>query len=370
MFYIGLSFSLGGTLLKRRNGFTLIELLVVIAIIAVLIALLLPAVQAAREAARRAQCVNNLKQLGLAVHNYASSNNVFPAQTIPNAAYNTGGWSTSWVGSILGNLEQTAIFNAINFSVLMTDPPNNTAGFTALSFLLCPSDSIKQRPAAPWAPTNYVGNSGGPGPISAWSGAIVPTPNGNWGNTSNSSNMASFGFESFTDGTSNTGMFSERLIGVNGNGSGTGIQVQANDPLKKRAMFLISQTLNANSPTGANDALIFVQACNSIPGTTISQGTRNSGCHWLLGVAINVPNLAYSHFGTPNSNTCTYSNSEDSTYWCGSLCNNPPNSNHSGGVNVAMADGSVKFIKDSISLPTWWALGSRNRGEVVSAVAY
>src|ERR1700757_4341166 len=95
------------------RAFTLIELLVVIAIIAVLIALLLPAVQSAREAARRAQCVNNLKQLGLAVHNYVSQTNVFPNQTLQNTTY--WAWEPSWAALILPHLEQLPLYNAINF---------------------------------------------------------------------------------------------------------------------------------------------------------------------------------------------------------------------------------------------------------------
>ena len=100
--------------MRLRRGFTLIELLVVIAIIAVLIALLLPAVQAAREAARRAQCVNNLKQLGLASHNYLSSNNVFPLQSMTNQGTATGSWSVGWVDSILPQMEQTAICGTLH----------------------------------------------------------------------------------------------------------------------------------------------------------------------------------------------------------------------------------------------------------------
>src|SRR5580700_9383656 len=134
---------------KQKSGFTLIELLVVIAIIAVLIALLLPAVQSAREAARRAQCVNNLKQLGLAAHNYVSINNVYPSQSIQNTKY--WAWEPSWVAAILPMMEQTPIYNAINFNVPMLDlgpftgasfPQNSTAGLTNIASLLCPSESL------------------------------------------------------------------------------------------------------------------------------------------------------------------------------------------------------------------------------------
>ncbi len=142
--------------MRRRNAFTLIELLVVIAIIAVLIALLLPAVQAAREAARRAQCVNNLKQLGLAVHNYLSSNNSFPMQAIANYAQSTGSWSVSWTDSLLPQFEQQSMYNSMNFSLPTTDGSNTTAGYTYIGDPVCPSESVLTRPASPWAPLNYA----------------------------------------------------------------------------------------------------------------------------------------------------------------------------------------------------------------------
>src|SRR4051794_21890252 len=123
----------------RRRGFTLIELLVVIAIIAVLIALLLPAVQAAREAARRAQCVNNLKQIGLALHNYHDTVGSFPpgGQSAPSYA---GTWF-NWLTSILPQIEQMPLYNATNFSRQIYQAENTTVSLTMITAYLCPSDS-------------------------------------------------------------------------------------------------------------------------------------------------------------------------------------------------------------------------------------
>ncbi len=171
---------------QRSKGFTLIELLVVIAIIAVLIALLLPAVQAAREAARRSQCTNNLKQLGLAVHNYHQQFNCLPAEAMfigPNIGNNGWGWCASWAVFMLPNLEQNPLYNAYNFA-LGADASgfaanqsggivNTTVTYSAIPTFSCPSDNSKIRPLFPYAPTNYVANHGGPGCIRMWSGTIV-----------------------------------------------------------------------------------------------------------------------------------------------------------------------------------------------------
>ncbi len=148
--------------MRNRHAFTLIELLVVIAIIAVLIALLLPAVQAAREAARRAQCTNNLKQLGLALHNYNSQQNCFPPQ-VQNGGLAvwsniTGGpyfdpWPLDWTASILPQMEQMPMYNALNFSVACSvgnDLQNRTVLTQQVSSLMCPSENTKFPTNAFW----------------------------------------------------------------------------------------------------------------------------------------------------------------------------------------------------------------------------
>ncbi len=354
--------------MHQRRGFTLIELLVVIAIIAVLIALLLPAVQSAREAARRAQCTNNLKQLGLAAHNYLSSQGCFPYQSMPNNANCTGCWSLSWGDSLLGQMEQTPMYNSLNFFLEMTNPTNTTVGYSLLPTLICPSETIKSRPASPWAPLSYAANIGGPGSISQWSGVIVPGVNP-WYNNSN--NGGPVGTESISDGTSNTAMWSEHLIGINDPGTGQGDLVLRSDPRAVRAMFLVSISLTPDQgATGTVQAQQFAQACMAIPGSQTSLGTRNVGCHWNLGLAYALSNNAYSHVTPPNYPRCTYTNSQDPTYWCGTMCSVAPTSNHPGGVNVCFADGSVHFIKNSVGLQTWWALGTRGQNEVIGSDQY
>jgi prepilin-type N-terminal cleavage/methylation domain-containing protein len=295
-------FDLEGSPMKRtKRGFTLIELLVVIAIIAVLIALLLPAVQSAREAARRAQCINNLKQLGLAVHNYVDRNNVFPAQslegvttTFPSPTWTP--WPPSWAVVILPGLEQMALYNSVNFyNVIQIFPDAYTAGFTQVATLLCPSESINQREITNFGTTNYVNNSGGPGTIQAWSGIIVPGPN-DW--TTNS-NVANFGFASVTDGTSNTAMFSERLVGI-----ASGIPVTLNSNNAKRVMFQVTSlglTPNANN---SQAALAFVAACKSLPGSTLSTASYTASYAWNSTMSYLGDNISYYHFNSPNGISC------------------------------------------------------------------
>jgi len=364
--------------MKRNRAFTLIELLVVIAIIAVLIALLLPAVQAAREAARRAQCVNNLKQLGLAMHNYHSTNNVLPAMcTFLGPAYTKTmgdpgwGWCASWALALAPNLEQQALYSAFNFNIESDKPQNSTVGYAAIASLLCPSENIKQRPGGAWAPISYHGNMGGPGVITAWTGTIVPnytTYPMSWGWPAQEA--AYFGLESVSDGTSNTALISEKLLGL-----GDNPVVTPGSPNGKRGYFAVAHAgfnLGASGgATAATAAMTFLSACKSAPATTNSTNSANTGQYWTFGYPWNVGNSAYTHFNTPNGLTCVDSSGNNDGPANGGINGIiTATSNHSGGVNVAMTDGSVKFIKDSIAVPTWWAIGTRDQGEVISSDSY
>jgi prepilin-type N-terminal cleavage/methylation domain-containing protein/prepilin-type processing-associated H-X9-DG protein len=360
---------------RTRSGFTLIELLVVIAIIAVLIALLLPAVQAAREAARRAQCINNMRQIGIALHNYHNVQNTFP-MGMSMAWWSQYGYYADWTdwsahALLLGYLEQQPLYNASNFSQAccfadgLADAMNRTVYLTRISGFLCPSDG-----------------QAGVQNINSYFGSIGTTV-ANGFHTVNgiftlsdpyfASPCPTFGLNTITDGSSNTIAFGEALVSISGRGNGyrgNGMATGVNT-----ASFRSSSTgldVQQKTPAALQAAL---QACNDFwktlpPGTSNRNGMKEfRGQVWALG------ERNYTLFNTvipPNSKDYPWSVCKLGTK--GSAPNESQFINaqsfHPGGANFTFADGSVKFIKDSVSMPIYWALGTRAYGEVISSDSF
>jgi prepilin-type N-terminal cleavage/methylation domain-containing protein/prepilin-type processing-associated H-X9-DG protein len=355
---------------SSRRGFTLIELLVVIAIIAVLIALLLPAVQSAREAARRSQCVNNLKQIGLAMHSYQSATNTFPmgssrapqASNPANMAW-WGDWSAH--SMLLPYLEQQPLYSASNFMVTaMGHEPagamNSTVVNTRLAGFLCPSDGNAGR--------NYTN--------SYYASAGTTTHREHHVDfTGVFARNVCYGVRDITDGSSNTIAFSEGLI-ANSTGGRTRAHsvVDVQGPTAADNIRIQSDVYTLVPMGGAPPGPVVtaaLEACVSKlrdPGNSANV-KNNKGERWAWG------ETGMTMFHTivpPNSTQYAFGSCRNDCGGCSpdaSVFTNAQ-SNHSGGVNILMADGSVRFAKDSIAWGTWWALGTRANGEVIGADSY
>jgi prepilin-type N-terminal cleavage/methylation domain-containing protein/prepilin-type processing-associated H-X9-DG protein len=350
-----------------RRAFTLIELLVVVAIIGILIALLLPAIQSAREAARRAQCVNNMRQIGLALHNFHDAHNQFPTnQTGPgrNGGSGLGKGYFSWMAEILPFMEQQTLSKSIDLRINMADTAqsptigaahtNAQAAATVVPSFLCPSDtyadSLAMGSARP-APSNYAANVGWPHMSSGIDGKRQ-TPakhNGAIGLT-NPSQPASWHVpriagKDFTDGLSNTVMVAERMVS----------SAQGDEPIGDPRSLMFC----AGGVDTVRTLDRYYLTCGSARAADADYSSQ-IGRAWISGwgAAGNI----YMQVLPINTRNCHLDGGE----FDGSVLITP-SSRHPGGVNALLGDGRVTFVTNEIDMPVWWAAGSRNGRETVAA---
>jgi len=324
--------------MNRRilRGFTLVELLVVIAIIGILIALLLPAVQAAREAARRSQCTNNLKQLGLSLHNYHDIYKTFPRHAYATNSANNH--NSTWQGfsvhtMLLPFIEQNAVYDKIDWNEGgVYDPNMALCRTTVISAFLCPSDS-------PYPDANYRGNISYPVCVGSCWGQWNATEQNGMFRRDNETAM-----RDVHDGTSNTLMASEHLIG------------DANGSNYTEGDVVYSQAMVGSfvKPTQA-DLETYGATCDAARATHHSHGGRawiDSRAFQTEFTAIAPPNWKWPDC-TPDR-------------WDAGATLRPARSRHPGGAVHSMGDASVQFISETIDFDTYQALGSRSGKEAVS----
>jgi prepilin-type processing-associated H-X9-DG protein len=279
-------------------------------------------------------------------------------------AAGTGSSSYSWHLPLLPHMEQMTLFNAYNFWVYDVYPQQSTVGYTQLTVFLCPSDGTSAPPLTPWATKSYNGNFGGPGIIQTYTGTIVPSSA--WTTSGDGTNIGKgtpgpLALAAVTDGLSNTALFSERLIGL---ASTAGITIASMN--SRRGIYQATTSIPSDTNNPAQ-AMAFVQNCKSLPGSTQAIASSYIGHQWVYGFGKYQSNY-YNHFGAPNTISCANPNEEAGQVLpTGQWSIATATSNHPGGVNVCFSDGSVKFIKNSVNLTTWWALGTRAGGEVLSA---
>lgn len=353
---------------RKLPGFTLVELLVVIAIIGVLVALLLPAIQAAREAARRTQCVNNLKQLGLALQNHHSSFECFPkSQTAsgPSSGSDCEPGYYSWLVFLLPYMEQNALYESIDFRANMSDTcssgtpisashTNAEAAAKVVAGLLCPSDGVSGGNAAVMgtadpASDSYAANAGWPSQATGYEGERSTPGNFNGIITLENPRQSvswhpagKIRIKHITDGTSHTAAVAERLIQT-----GASLNEIRNTEDRYKSYHV---TATARSLARMRER------CDAGATHTDAIAATYVGRAWISGWTPTAP--TYMHLNTPNTHHCHFNNLDANGDFAVT-----PSSNHPGGVNVVMVDGHVELISDDIEPEAWWALGSRDGGE-------
>lgn len=312
----------------KRRGFTLIELLVVIAIIAVLVAILLPAVQQAREAARAAQCRNNLKQLGIAVHSYHEVYTCLPTG-------NSGGLVFEGISvhaRILPQMDQTNLFNKVDWNQNYAHANNTEARNTQIASFVCPSDATRMSGVV-GGRNNYYVNQGvnilfsGRPDLETGANATIPAADGLFFRDSR------IRIADIVDGSSNTGMFSEHKTG-----DGSASVSSPEDTFQP-----------GTYPATPDEAYQFCEATNTsdLSKQYPAASVQNVGVPWLY--AYHSTSI-YWHTAPPNARSCMYPPGRIMT---------TANSTHAGGVHLCLADGAVRFVSSSIDVGLWRGVGTR-----------